>query len=368
MKKIPFLRWIFFSLNILAAFALLLSYTASFIDPKAIWMIAFFGLAYPFLLLANILFVIYWLFRLKLHILLSLAVIIAGWQHHQNIFAFRSEKQTTIKSDSTLKVLSYNAHLFKAFSSNKYEKKTKHEMLGMLIEAQAGVLCFQEFYTRKRGEYAIKDSLMKYAKLPYVYMKDFDTIDAEVLAIATFSKYPIVHKEHLRFYERKHANTCIITDIKFGKDTIRVFNIHLQSINFQPEDYEYLDKVTQKAETDVKSSKRIGSRLKQAFIRRSNQAELVADAIMDSPYPVIVCGDFNDTPISFAYHTIMKSKELKNAFREKGSGFGITYGGAFPNFQIDYILCDPSFRVNSYHVIKKKYSDHYPIVAEINIP
>jgi endonuclease/exonuclease/phosphatase family metal-dependent hydrolase len=154
-------------------------------------------------------------------------------------------------------------------------------------------------------------------------------------------------------------------DILVNSDTIRIINIHLQSINFQPEDYQYLDRVTTEGKADTRASRRIGSRLKRAFLLRSTQSKIVADVIEKSPYPLIICGDFNDTPVSFAFHTIRDAGDLKSTFCEKGSGFGITYGGEFPNFQIDHILCSQQFKILSYKTINKKLSDHYPVVAEI---
>jgi endonuclease/exonuclease/phosphatase family metal-dependent hydrolase len=365
-KKLSVFQWLILFTNLIAAISLLLSYTAIYTDPGKMWQIAFFGLAYPFLMIINLLFVIYWAFCLKFSILFSLIPLLVGWDIHRNVFAFNKESSKA-GEDSTIRIMSYNAHLFKSIETNEYDVRTKHQMLEMIEEEKPALICFQEFYSRRKGTYNIKDSLKKSLDLKNIYMERFEDSDDETLAIAIFSKYPIIHKKQIRFFDRMHANTCIYIDIKFNSDTIRIINIHLQSINFQPEDYQYLDKVTREAETDVQSSKRIGGRLKRAFISRSAQAKKVAQLIKESPYPVIVCGDFNDTPISFAYHTIVESGNLKSAFREKGSGFGITYGGAFPNFQIDHILCSPSIDVLNYKVIKKKFSDHYPIVAELRI-
>ena len=160
-------------------------------------------------------------------------------------------------------------------------------------------------------------------------------------------------------------NEAIWADLKKGDKTFRVYNVHFQSISFQPEDYQYLQKVRKEIETDVESSKKIGGRLKRAFIKRANQVKMVKSHTDSCTIPYIVAGDFNDTPISYTVQTI--SKGMNNGFREKGSGFGVTYNGAFPNFQIDYIFTSPEFSVKNYLIIDKKLSDHFPVRTDLEL-
>ncbi|MFZ4100593.1 MAG: endonuclease/exonuclease/phosphatase family protein, partial [Sphingobacterium thalpophilum] len=107
------------------------------------------------------------------------------------------------------------------------------------------------------------------------------------------------------------------------------------------------------------------SRLKTAFIKRSNQVKMVKSHSDSCPIPYIITGDFNDTPISYTIKTI--SKGLNNSFREKGSGFGVTYNGAFPNFQIDYLFTSLEFSVKNYLIINKKMSDHFPVRSDVEL-
>ncbi len=360
-NKKSFIHWVLVFFNVIAALGLLISYTSAWINPSVFWPVAFIGLAYPFILLINLIFVLIWALRLRWVALISLFSIAVGYQVHPKIIALRISNEHTFNEDSSLKMMTYNAHSFRPFQTNKYDKKSKHAMLQMILDEEADIICFQEFYTRKKGEYNIKDSLMKLGNYKYFKYQSFDSIENEMMSQAIFSKYKIINYHKLAFYEEPHANMCTYADIIINADTFRLLNIHLQSISFQPEDYSYLNKVTSEVEPDLKSSKRIGSRLKSAFIRRATQAEKVKDLIDDSPYKVIIAGDFNDTPNSYAFNVI--SNGLISAFEEKGSGLGITYGGAFPNFQIDHILCSPQIEILDYKVIKKKYSDHYPVVV-----
>jgi endonuclease/exonuclease/phosphatase family metal-dependent hydrolase len=363
-RKKSFFFYTFLLLNIIAVLALFVSYGASWVKPSVFWPIAFFGLAYPFIVLIHLLFIIYWIFRRRWTFLLSVIALGIGWNTLLNYVQYTSKNQSESTANQ-ITVVSYNAHLFKPIKTNKYDKKSKHEMLDMLLSQKADVLCIQEFYSRKQGAYDIEDSL-KQAGYRYSRKLIFEENDMEELSMAVFSKHPIIGFEHIPFYNEPHANSCMAIDIDMGTDTIRMYNVHLQSISFQPEDYQYLDQVKSEVNADVIGSKRIGYRLKAAFLLRGEQAEKVKEHMEDSPYPVIVCGDFNDTPNSYAFHVI--SNNLQNGFREKGQGIGNTYNGAFPNFQIDYILCDKDLEVLSYRIVKKKYSDHYPVVAKLALP
>ena len=157
----------------------------------------------------------------------------------------------------------------------------------------------------------------------------------------------------------------IYTDIVAGADTFRVFNAHLESDKFQPDDYRFIKdfdvgrKEPSKLMGYWKRIVGIVTRLKNSAIKRGQQAPVMAKYIAESPYPVIVCGDFNDTPSSYTYRQV--SAHLADAFRESGNGFGKTYLGAFPSFRIDYILHDKRIKSKGFQTGTQKFSDHYPV-------
>jgi len=107
--------------------------------------------------------------------------------------------------------------------------------------------------------------------------------------------------------------------------------------------------------------------LKHGFSHRAQQVDKLADELAKCPYPVLICGDFNDTPFSYTYTTIMNSTKLKDSFRTAGSSFDGTYAGKLPNFRIDYLLHDKSIEAYNYRVLKAKLSDHYPVVCNFRI-
>lgn len=184
--------------------------------------------------------------------------------------------------------------------------------------------------------------------------------------MAIFSKYPLINKKVIDFNHRG-SNLCLYADLVAKKDTVRVYNCHLQSIRFGQEDYKLMNRIGYDIEEeDASGLKKILSRLKIAFTKRASQADTVAASIRSSSYPLIFCGDFNDTPSSYSYKTI--SENLCDAFCESGSGFGSTYVGPFPAFRIDFIFHSPQLKSYDFSTIKQKLSDHYPLVCKLALP
>ncbi len=366
MKKISFFGWLFLIGNLFCAAALVITYFTNLLDPEKYWFFAFFGLAYPALLISNVLFCIYWLIRKKIFFFLSFLVLLFGLKTHKNVFKinFNKKEISQEKNENDIRVMTYNVNNFRAFDQ-QFDPEVRSNMLAIIKNQQPDIICFQEFYTRRKGSYDLMDSIKYLLGSREVYFDKILDTEFQQIGMAIFSKYKIIKTGYVKFSNEKRQNSCIYADLKIKKDTIRVFGVHLQSINFKPEDYEYIKDMKNEFDPDVVSSKKIGSRLKLAFKKRAFQAKLVAKAISESPYPVILCGDFNDTPVSFTFKTI--SENLKSAFSEKGSGYEITYAGAFPNFQIDYIMAGKEFEIQNYQVIKKELSDHYPIRSDLSL-
>lgn len=359
-----FSKTVLFS-NLIAAGLLLLSYTASFTDPHTFWPLAFFGLAYPFILLLNLAFIIYWIFRSAKYALISVLCILIGFKFLTGYIGFRETTAIAVpkSSENFIRVMTYNVHNFKQFG-DKNDQFTKDQILDIIRKEQPDVLCIQEFFSRKKGEYNFRKLISEIMKTEHYYFVPNLDNDYEAIGMAIFSKFPILNKGRINF-ENVQGNEALFIDLEFKGKPFRVYNVHFQSISFQPEDYKYLKEVTKEIDTDVKSSRRIGSRLKQAFLKRSDQVKVVKAHTEKCESPYLVAGDFNDTPVSYAVNTMADG--LSNSFREKGSGLGITYNGDFPNFQIDYILASKGFDVKNYLIINKKLSDHYPVRTDVEL-
>ena len=167
------------------------------------------------------------------------------------------------------------------------------------------------------------------------------------------------------WYPYDYNSIIQYADIVKGYDTFRIFNIHLQSLRFSKENLKYIDEPSIEEDKTIKESKSIISKFRNGFIKRKIQADRIREEMEKSPYPLIVCGDFNDVPNSYAYHTI--GKNMNDAFAEKGAGLGRTYSGISPTLRIDNIFVDNKFEVEQYERVKKKLSDHFPVLADIMI-
>ncbi|MGI4749360.1 MAG: endonuclease/exonuclease/phosphatase family protein [Janthinobacterium lividum] len=362
-KKLYFIDKVVLFFTVIAAVFILLSLLASMVDPRTCWWLAFFGLAYSPLLLVNIIFVLYWFFRFNKLIFIPLISILVGWPILVSSVNIRSTSPDgPKKSPDYLRLMSYNVHSFQGVGTGVV-KPTRTEILQLINEEQPDILCIPEFFSRQKGEYAMVDSLKKTLHTTYFHEFSVNNIGYDGNGLAIFSKYPIVNKGFIQLSGTNSTNQCIFIDVKTVSKTVRIYAVHLQSIHFMPEDYQVIDSVSKVEESNLHSYKRILAKLKSAFLKRSEQVYLVRNHAATSPYPYIIAGDFNDTPASFAVNKMAAG--LKNAFREKGTGFCTTYNGDFPNFQIDYILAQPSFQVINYKVFKKKLSDHYPIRADL---
>lgn len=360
-KNLTFFDRVLLWINIFFSISLLVSYLAPVTDPQKNWLIPFFGLAYPILLLANVIMIIYWLLRRKLWALLPFICIAVGWTVLCNNIGLRLTAEPT-RTPNTVRMMTYNVHEFKRYGANN-DISTKREILRIITEQQPDIINFQEYYSRTHGQYDMSDSIMSIMKTNHYFFQKSMYNSSEANGIAIFSKLPIIAHGMIVLSDFVSENQCVFVDVKLGNRPFRVYNVHLQSVGFDNIDYVYLNKVSKQGKADMSGTKRLGSKLKNAFEKRSEQvAKLKKDAAA-CPYPYIIAGDFNDTPTSFCMNEIAKG--LKNAFREKGSGMGRTYNGDFPNYQIDYIMASPAFDVTSYKIIEKKLSDHYTVRSDL---
>ncbi|SOD20530.1 endonuclease/exonuclease/phosphatase family protein [Pedobacter xixiisoli] len=350
---------------VLAAIGLGVGMLAGQTDPRDEIWIAFAGLAYPFLLIANLLFVLLWFLRRRvLFGIATLAFIALGWKTFTATFQFFGEEGSTVKdSEHYVRMMTYNVHQFKKYGENN-DVSTKDQIIKVIENQHPDIICFQEFFTRRKGEYDLIDSIKKRLKLKHYYFVPSVDNNYEAAGLAIFSRYPIKDKGKVSFGEFA-GNGSIYADVDVKGQVFRIYNVHFQSISFQKEDYEYIDKVAKKMGPEYKSSRRIAGMLKAAFQRRSEQVAMMKSEMQHCKIPYVIAGDFNDTPASYCVGQITHS--LKNSFKEKGRGFGKTYNGAFPNFQIDYIATTKDFDVINHHISQDKLSDHFPVRSDLRL-
>ncbi len=365
MKRIKFISSTLFFVNLFLALGLVGAYAAPHVNPQEFWPLAFLGLAFPYLFIANILCVLFWLIRGKKHFILSFIVLILGYKMLPNFIQLNAVNE--VKAGQELKILSFNVRVFDLYQWSE-DKATRNRIFSFLDQEQPDILCLQEFYhndsLNKKHPFKTLDTLTQFLKAKNYHVEYTTTLKGTYhWGIITFSRYPIVNKGLVPF-EIKDDNTCNYTDIQVDDQNIRIFNAHLASIKLDKYDYKAMQEIN-KNEYSKNFDKELMlvDKIKYGFERRASQANAIAKSVNESPHPVILCGDFNDTPASYAYHTI-KGK-MKDSFVGAGSGLGRTYIGEFPSFRIDYILHSNSIQASQFTTHPEILSDHHPISASL---
>jgi endonuclease/exonuclease/phosphatase family metal-dependent hydrolase len=233
-----------------------------------------------------------------------------------------------------------------------------------VIEQRPEIVCLQEFFSEGTPIYSPIERLRKDMGFSNYYFESYYQPGPRnrLTGLLIFSKYTSVNKGKYKLEEEGSETFAIFNDLIIGDDTVRVFNIHMASIRLQPEDIDFVVNAGQENEKDVKGhASRIYTKLKEAFLLREKQMILLKQVLQDSPYHVILAGDFNDTPSSYVYGQI--TGLLQDTFKEKGKGLGATFADRLPFLRIDYIMKCSHFKTLQYARYQTDYSDHYPVSA-----
>lgn len=336
MKRYSILHKLLFFINSVLATVLLFSYVLPYVSPKVIPAVAVFSLFVPLLIVLNFAFFIYWAFNLHKNALLSFFILTLGVFISSPLIKF-SKKELILNND--VKVMSYNVRLFNHYKHLE-DKTTEQKIYKFINNEDPYILTMQEFYQSKSLN----------IKLPYKFKKYKSK--ANKFGLAIYSKYKIINSGSLDF--KNSANNAIFVDIVKKKDTIRVYNVHLESLKVNPN----------KENFGEKDSERLFKRLSKGFVKQVNQTELILQHEKDWKGKKIICGDFNNTSFSWIYNQLIKNK--KDAFIEAGIGLGKSFRYVYP-MRIDFILTDNEATINHYktfHMVK--LSDHYPIMTRLH--
>ncbi len=362
--------------NIVAAVCMLLLYLLPSLPQSISWIVNLFALLFPFLLLVQIGFLVFWLMAKRKLALLPLATLLLSWNLIGSFFGLHpAAKQSMSKQNETYRVVTWNAHLFNFFENKGLLDEA------MLQEAKgfnADVLLVQEFvFSLDSSSPITLDRVRK--KLGYKYAAAANDRAFGVhtnirqkneryhpFCVAIFSNFPIIRWQKEQSI-KQYNHTFLLADLLIATDTVRFFNIHLQSMHFAKNDYAFIENIDQQDMDAVQTAgKNIIRKLKTANLLRSGQARDVRAVIDESPHPVIVCGDMNDVPNSNAYQII--SNNLYDAFTEKGWGVGRTFKFLSPTLRIDYVLHSKELQLRQVKVLKTKLSDHSPVLADFKLP
>jgi endonuclease/exonuclease/phosphatase family metal-dependent hydrolase len=252
------------------------------------------------------------------------------------------------ESEKNFSVMSYNVRLLNLFKWINRDD-VPEQILSFINEKNPDILCIQEFSNSA-------DIDLKVYPHKYIVMAG----DQIKTGQAIFSKFPIINEGNIVFPNSN--NNVIFADIKKGKEIIRVYNMHLQSIKISPDVTEINDDINV---MDQSKSQKLLRRISKAFKQQQQQAELFKEHKMDCDYPLIICGDMNNSAFSYVYRNI-KGK-LRDTFEEAGKGFGATYKFRYYPARIDYIFADERMKVKQFESFSDfENSDHYPIMAKLS--
>lgn len=339
MKNLNLIDKLVYFVNSILAILLLFSYTLQYIKPSLFPYLSFVSLSVPVLLITNFLFCIYWIVKLKKQFFLSLLILLIGYSHVLSFFKI-SQNIARVSSD-TISVMSYNVRLFNLYNWID-DENVLSKIKSFIDDEKPDVINIQEF--RSNDDFTLKS-------YPYEYSSLSDGKTSYGLAI--FSKLPIVNKGVVAL--GNSSTIAIFVDVIKHRDTIRFYNIHLQSFKLESE----------LKTLEENSSDKILNVFDNTFKIQENQSNIISTHIQKSPYKVVLSGDFNNTAYSYVYQVL--KGDLVDSFDSAGSGFGSTYNFKYFPMRIDFILMDNSFRINDFKTFNKNLSDHFPIISTFNL-
>ncbi len=348
-------RNILLAVNFVLVAALLIAYISVYINPSVTAIPALFGLAFPYIIAVNIAMVLFWVAFRKWYALISVIAIAIGFGYIHNFIRFTNHGEET---HHDLKVMSYNVRLFNLYEET--EKDSHRKMLQLLRKEDPGILCIQEYFVKgdpAAGEQKLREGIG--GKLQ-MHVKLVKSGPVSYYGIATITRYPVINRGDI--VHPGSSSLTIFTDIVVDADTFRIYNNHLQSFRLSRIEGTLLNEIAGEDQAhSVNKITGVFKSLTRGFSSRAAQVDRVSKHVETSPYPVIVAGDFNDTPISYTYRRMRHG--LKDAFVEAGYGAGFTYRGKYPPNRIDYILYNQELDCTDFDIVKVRYSDHYPVIA-----
>ncbi len=335
-----------FVLNIALAIMTFIAYVLPFLAPKSFPLLSVLTLFMPLFFIINGLFFAYWAIQLKKRMIVSGLVLLVGITFINKFYKFSAVELPKGENDFT--IMSYNVHLFNVFKWIDRDD-VPSEVLTFINDKNPDILCIQEYSSSANIDFKV---------YPHRYI--FTNGSNIKTGQAIFSKFPIIDQGNIPFANT--TNNIVFADIKKGKDIIRVYNMHLQSLKISP-DVNEIDENIEAINQD--KSQMMFKRISVAFKKQQQQAEIFKEHKKHCKYPIIICGDMNNSAFSYVYRSI-KGK-LKDGFEEAGKGFGETYKFRYYPARIDYIFVDEKMKVKKFESFPEFInSDHFPIMTRLS--
>jgi endonuclease/exonuclease/phosphatase family metal-dependent hydrolase len=363
------------TINVAAGGAMLLLYTLPYSNPDYFWMLNIFAITFPLLLLFQVFFLIWWLIFKPRLTLIPVFFCVLSYKLIFSVFGIQSGREANQSTGQPHTILSWNVHMF-----NFFEKKGKPDpvMMEKVRSSKADIFCVQELVFSLDTSSSFTFEKFK-KRLGYKYGVAANDRSFGVhtniktskekyhpFCLGIFSRHPIIKWKKVQSLP-EYNHTFLWADILLDKDTVRVFNIHLQSMYLAKDDYEFIENIDRQDVDQVSNhSKNIIRKIKNANYLRAIQILDIKEEILKSPHPVILSGDFNDVPNSYAYQQMRNL--LQDAFLQQGQGIGRTFLKIFPTLRIDYIFCPKGYEIQNFKTHQWGMSDHNAIAASFSIP
>jgi len=325
------------------------------------WFLHLFGLLFPYIILFLFLVLIYWAFRKSKWAWFCLVVLLLSGQQILYMTGFHFKRIAPDKPQAALRVLSWNVSRWDEKNKEKRGGESyRRLMLDFIEEQDADVLCFQEYFECSDPRY-YEATIPALQKMGYSYYHFFPSTilfnGSFRYGLAIFSRTPILEAKSYPAGMRIHSEGVCYADISHKGQRFRVFNSHFESPGFTLANYD--------ASGNLKKGSGLVDKISTAYAVRHAQIREAGAYIKNSPWPVLLCTDLGDIPNSNAYSQV-RALGLKDAYLDKNLGVGATYRFLSPTLRIDYTFCSSNIKIVNLRVPHIKYSDHYPLITDIN--
>ncbi len=349
---------VLYTVTVASAVALVFAYLASTVDPASATFFIPFGLAAPFIIGLNLLLALFWIIRWKPVAFLPILLFAAGYGVVSRHIQPPIFKQYDKRASGDIDVMTYNVHIFRDAGWNG----SIDSIAGYVRASAPDILAMQEYYTSSSMPADSIGTLMggyPYRRTFYIRSEPGSGVG---YGLAVYSRHKIVRSEEIVF--ENESNGAMYADIVVSGDTVRVFNCHMQTTDVDNSDIAFVEGAEREDVEMKEGFSRIIGKLKTNGMKRAAQADIVAGYIESSPYPVILCGDFNDVPASYTYKRM--SHELKDCFKVAGRGYARSFRELYGLFNVDYIFFSPeSFECVRYESPSLPFSDHNPVTVRL---
>ena len=346
-------------LMLIVAGLLILSYASIVVNPAKVWFISLIGIFFIPLSILNLFLLLWALKRRSKSFMIPLLALLPAFFFAGRYVRFDSDEDRIARmshTGNTLKMVSYNVGRF-ALDAGEFSSRSDcaDSVFAFILEQDPDIICLQEFHMADADNIRslLKKRLGDYHAEYYMF-----PTSRGAFGNVTLSRLPVKDKGVLKF--DGSTNLAIYTDYDYKGRKFRVYNCHFESYNISMSGL-----LKEMISKDSKVFSETGNKMKLSITRRPKQVDRVFSDIEDCPVDAFVCGDFNDNPMSYTYYRMTRGR--KDAFVEAGDGFGATYASLWPVLRIDYILFPEKFKAVSHEIPRVPYSDHYPVITEIEL-